>query len=351
MNHKPSKKQMDKLMESSAFNACKSGDVEALDSLIDAGVSVDLTDGFMTLLGKSICANHHELVDLLIRRGANVNARSVNYSPAIFYAVGKKNLRIVKQLIAAGANVNVFDSVDPSNLSILEVAADYEGVDICVELMKNGADWLHATLERSSVLGRLFEIDDGSIFDWIISQKNGLTKTCRYGLTLALWSSQLGHVEQLKLAIEAGAFIDAQDSKWKQTALHWALQEDRADCVKYLLSAGADVSSTNYQDSTPIDVGIKRKNVKAVVRYLTCRGYSSLDDFNDPAGEKFIGMTLENVFENSPFALATLEDLRQPCRSKRAAEKIMGAFSKDIEPAASAAHHPSRLQRPNSLRL
>lgn len=334
---------------SQAFNICRSGSVKELQCLLDAGHPVDMSLDSESLLAAAVKANHHEIVDLLIERGADVNRRKHHFEPVLARAVKNRDMRMVKKLIAAGADVNATEKV--SWHSVLHLAARPGGKEICVELIKNGADWLAQKPRETVTLPRLIEIDDGSIFDAISNQKNFLTKTCAYGLTVTHWMSHLGHLGNLKHAIESGALIDAQDSTWKHTALHWALHADRADCVEYLLSVGANVSLTNRSGVTPVQLGVNMKKATAVVKYLTARGYSPLDVFNDPAGEELIGKPLESLFENFPIALNNLEVLRQEYRSMKASETIMDVFSNAIEPADAAAHHPSIRHRPNSMKL
>jgi ankyrin repeat protein len=300
------------------------------------------------LMTSSVEFSDHDYVEFLIKQGVSANLRGCE-GPMIVKAIENKDLKMVKILLRGGADVNTI----ALNIGgpVIALATHYECKEICVELIKNGGDWMYVSDREGSILRYLDEIDDGSIFSSIFKEKDWLTKTCDSGLTFAHWMSHMGHVDYLKHAIEAGAIIDAQDTTYGQTALHWALLEDRAECVEYLLSAGASVSLPNRSGLTPIQVGINRKRVKAVVRYLTARGYSPLKALSDPACGKLIGNSLEFLFENSPSALGTLEVLCQPHRSKKAAATIMDVFSDAIATTDAAAHHPPRLQRPSSLQL
>ena len=306
----------------------------------------NLNDYCDHLMNCSVEFSDHDCVDFLIKQGVNPNSQ-VCEVPMIGKAIENNDLSMVKILLRGGADVNSIANDAP----VIALAADFGFQEICVELIKNGGDWMYVGARDGSILRDLVKIDDGSIFKSIFEEKDWLTKTCASGLTFAHWMSEIGHVGYLQHAIEAGAIIDAQDPTYGQTALHWALLEDRADCVAYLLSAGANVSLTNKLGLTPIQVGIDRKRVKAVVQYLTARGYSPLDVFNDPAGGILIGKPLEFLFKNSPVALATLEALRQPYRSKKAAATIKDVFLNAIAPADAAAHQPSPRHRPNSMKL
>lgn len=326
---------------SQAVTACQRGNFEVVERLINDGVSVDLIGDTGSLLCESVRGNHHEIVDLLIKGGASLNARSGDFlQPALLVGVQYQDLRMVKQLIVAGGDVNFVDT--SGNVSVLEMAAALGRIELCVELIKNGADWLHVTEKRGSVLSQLFRIDDGSIFDLILSQKNCFTKSCQFGLTLVHWACHIGHVVFLKKAIEAGALIDAHDSTYRQTPLHWAMHADEAECVEYLLGVGANVSLTNHRGYTPIEHGIAMQHAHAVVRYLIARGHSPFDKFQDPASKKFKGRALESLFSGTPDALKTLRILRDSHRSRNAAEKIMGIFIKGEASVIDAVQQPSQ---------
>jgi ankyrin repeat protein len=318
--------------------------------LIDLGLPVDATDGDKSLLVSSVWTEDHKLVAMLIRRGANVNACNESYQPAIFYAVRNENLNMVKQLIAAGADLNCIDSVGPDNLSILEFAAKIGDVDICVELIKNGADWLYATETRAAVSHRLIEVDDGSIIDLILRQENCFTRTSQFGFTLTHWLSHMGDAFNLRRAIKAGALIDAQDSTFEQTALHYAMLGDSAECVEFLLNSGANVSLTNDHGLTAIQLGIGCEAVNSTVQYLTSRKFSPLDILSDPTCGTYLGHSLEDLFKKSLEALRTLEVLCQPHRSLRSAETIMDVFSESTAHAGVAAQ-PELQIRPKTMRL
>lgn len=342
MKNMTRKNSTTQLIKSKTVPAARREEFEEVVRMMNECEPENLNDYCDHLMNCSVEFSDHDYVDFLIKQGVNPNSQ-VCEVPMIGKAIENNDLSMVKILLRGGADVSSIANGAP----VIALATKFGCKEICVELIKNGGNWMYVSDREGSILRYLNRIDDGSIFRSIFEEKDWLTKTCESGLTFAHWMSHIGLVDHLQHAIEAGAIIDAQDPTYGQTALHWALLEDRADCVAYLLSAGANVSLTNKFGLTPIQVGIDRKRVKAVVQYLTARGYSPLDVFNDPAGGILIGKPLEFIFKNSPVALATLEAERQPYRSEKAAATIMDVFSNAIEAApadaaaAAAIHHPS----------
>lgn len=110
-------------------------------------------------------------------------------------------------------------------------------------------------LFESAVTGRLemSEYFIGIGADVNISDKDGFTPLH--------FAAIYYRVEILKLLLEKGAVIDAQDS-WGNTALSRAVYESkgRGDVIKLLLENGANRNLKNYYDISPLDLANKIAN-------------------------------------------------------------------------------------------
>lgn len=313
-----------------AFAACQRGDIEELQRLLDAGVSVESKNLFDSLLSEAVRCKQHGLVDLLISRGANLNERNGALRPVIVMAVVNQDLQMVRKLTAAGADVRA--CLPNGDVPVLGLAALIGSREICVELIKSGAEWWQSTTSYDCALGAILEIDDGSILEAISSQPDWVEKKTRAGLTLAHIASWNGHIDYLKRAVEAGASIDVPDGQCGHTVLHWAFISDRENCVEYLLSVGASMCAKSVSNFTPLEAGIVSKKAHTVVSYLISRCQSPLAALADPACTRFHGQLLENLFSDSEEALATLAALSQPIRSMSSAKEIENIVFNAIAP-------------------
>lgn len=114
------------------------GDSTKVVSLLDDGVDVNVIYKGGTALYLAAYEGHLNLVNVLLNRGANVDAKDDPYgNTALGAAVYKNDRSIVKRLIEAGADVNMRDRDGFTTLMIAVANADDE---IVMDLLEAGAD-------------------------------------------------------------------------------------------------------------------------------------------------------------------------------------------------------------------
>ena len=126
----------------------------------------------------------------------------------------------VKRLIEAGADVN---AQSKAGWTALMLASEKGHIDIVKLLVEEGADVNSVTKfeVRSTSYGGIYK-------DY---EPTG-------GYTALMAASEYGHTEIVKLLIEGGADINAQDED-SYTALRYAVREGHTEIVKLLYEAGA----------------------------------------------------------------------------------------------------------------
>ena len=88
-----------------------------------------------------------------------------------------------------------------------------------------------------------------------------------YGLLPLGRAADGGHVEVMRLLLEAKADIDAQDKFGLFTALHWACRAGAVDAVGFLLAAGANKEAESKEGMTPLCMACRNRHPR-VVRLL-----------------------------------------------------------------------------------
>jgi ankyrin repeat protein len=121
------------------------GDRTTLEALIDADPRIAESDA--VFMG-AVDFGHHELVQWLLERGANINARSdAPTNTALHSAAWNGDLRMVKLLVEAGANRAAMDDEHHNTpLGWAEVAATVTNNPACNDV----ADYLRSTPSSTS---------------------------------------------------------------------------------------------------------------------------------------------------------------------------------------------------------
>ncbi len=164
----------------------------------------------------------------LIRKNADVNARQVDGSTALHWAVYRDDLEAADLLIAAGANVRV---VTREEVTPLAMACLHGSVRMVERLLKAGAD----PKERGP-----------------------------NGETMLMFAARNGQVDLIKRLVAARVDINAREDLRGTTALMWAVTERHSEAVRVLLAAGANPGVKSGPAGLPQNYFAPRLNVKSV---------------------------------------------------------------------------------------
>lgn len=135
---------------SAAGRGGKSADKKKCECLLDEhkgkldinqSDSVSSVKSGYTALGIAVVFGHADVIDLLLRRGANVNKLNSHsqYRPAWLAALYNR-VELLAQLLAAGANVNEVCDVHRAYPTALHVASFFGHSEVVRALLKAGAD-------------------------------------------------------------------------------------------------------------------------------------------------------------------------------------------------------------------
>lgn len=74
-------------------------------------------------------------------------------------------------------------------------------------------------------------------------------------------AAQKGNAYAIQAMLDKGIPVDPR-TQWKETPLHFAVRNNRLDCVNALLAGGASTSAETYGGDTPAQVAAKYKMAK-----------------------------------------------------------------------------------------
>jgi ankyrin repeat protein/catechol 2,3-dioxygenase-like lactoylglutathione lyase family enzyme len=227
------------------FEACTSGDVEALRALLQKNPSLVRTansrarHGNWTGLHTAAQAGHVDAVKLLLQHGADPNAREAgdNTYP-IHWAAAGGHLEIVRALLDAGGDVHGIGDVH--ELDVIGWATVYRPPgdvpsDVMALLTERGARHhiYSAIATGDAALVRALVERDASALDRRMSRfENGQTP-----LHFAI---SRGQYDMLPLLVELGVDLEAPDDHG-QTAMASAMLRGDREAMRHLHAGGANV--------------------------------------------------------------------------------------------------------------
>ncbi len=121
----------------SLIAAASSGDVEMASRLLDEGANIDELSSMGTALHAASLRGHTEMVRLLIRRGATLDAEHNLLGTPLHAAARFNNVAVLNILVAAGANLEVFNNHGYTAIQIAVIESRLEAVQALIELGAN----------------------------------------------------------------------------------------------------------------------------------------------------------------------------------------------------------------------
>ncbi|HQP04983.1 MAG TPA: ankyrin repeat domain-containing protein, partial [Bacteroidales bacterium] len=221
--------------------ASKEGSFEIAQLLIEKGANVNARNEYgETPLHFASKEGSFEIAQLLIERGANVNAKA-KYSHTPLHYASEGYLDIAKLLIEKGADVNAKISDDLryyAGYTPLHFASKEGSFEIAQLLIEKGAD-VNAKNEFGETPLHLASTDMAEL---LIEKGANVNARNEYGETpLHYLKGYLG-MAMAELLIEKGADVNAK-AKYGYTPLHFAVYKEEFEIAKLLIEKGADVNA------------------------------------------------------------------------------------------------------------
>ncbi|KAK3563407.1 hypothetical protein QTP86_026229, partial [Hemibagrus guttatus] len=234
------------------------------------GVNMDTTSSLkMTAMASQSIFSYVEeenlpAVKAYLDKHRDVDSRSDNGQTPLMLAAEQGSVEIVQELIRRGANVNL-DDVDCWTALI---SASKEGhVEVVQELLANNANLEHRDMGGWTALmwgaykGRV------EVARLLLEKGANPNITGQYGVYPIIWAAGRGHAEIVRLLLQHGAKVNCSD-KYGTTALIWAARKGHYDCVMHLLENGANVDQEGANSMTALIVAVRGGYTEVVKELL-----------------------------------------------------------------------------------
>ncbi|XP_076129143.1 kinase D-interacting substrate of 220 kDa B isoform X1 [Alosa pseudoharengus] len=194
-----------------------------------------------------------------------VDGRSDNGQTPLMLAAEQGSLEIIQELIRRGANVNL-DDVDC--WSALICAAKEGHVDVVKELLESSAYIEHRDMGGWTALMWAAYKGRVEVTQVLLeNEANPNTTGHQYSVYPIIWAAGRGHSEIVHLLLKHGAKVNCSD-KYGTTPLIWASRKGHYDCVMHLLENGADVDQEGANSMTALIVAVKGGYTEVVKELL-----------------------------------------------------------------------------------
>jgi len=314
--------------------AARAGDIEKVKSLLAAGANVnEKGPGDRTALHAACENGHTEVARLLVDRGAEVNATTDGVTPLIF-AAAKGDKKTVELLLSKGAHVNAKSRLGRTpllaamaspaaghkevaellfskgaNIPPLHLAAYLGDVEKVKKCLQDGIDInsqedfgctaLHAAAYGGKKDIVEFLIDKGAdvnaqakdlfsrtplfcaaihnhenIADLLLAKGADVNAKHEIGFPLLYYAIWDQNMDAIKLLMRKGANVNGRDTGSGKTALHYAIWEGNKDIVELIIAGGADLNAQDKQGYTALHYATIEGR-KQMVELLTAKGAAS----------------------------------------------------------------------------
>ena len=217
---------------------------------------------------------------LLLTTIAAVLLMGCGSSVDIWEAAEQGNIKVVKQHLAAGMDVN---AKDLRGWTPLHLATDQGHKEVVELLIAKGANVNAKNSQGWTPLMVAAERGDVDIANLLVIKESDLNSH-KKGWTSLHRAAFYDKVEIAGFLIELGLDVNARDDRG-QTPLHWPANYGRAPMVKYLISRGADVNAVAmdgvFSGQTPLDAANK-DNQGAVAVLLRRHGGKTREELEAP---------------------------------------------------------------------
>jgi ankyrin repeat protein len=259
----------------------------AVRSLIDqrADVNAPQADG-ATALHWAVRWDDLEMVDLLLKSGANPKSSNRNGATPLFLASENGSAQVLERLLDAGVDPNV--AVLPNGETALMLAARSGHLDAVKALVDHGANVNTAeNLDGTTALMWAAFENHPAVIDFLFQRGadvNARSKVVapparrggnpnndaedappptntKGGLSALIIAAREGHVESVRALIAAGTAVN-QRSGDQTSPLLAAVQNGFYDVAALLLDNNADPNLANAKGWTPLYMVVKNRNIE-----------------------------------------------------------------------------------------
>ncbi|XP_057328463.1 putative ankyrin repeat protein RF_0381 [Microplitis mediator] len=228
--------------------------------VVDPCEIIDYNGQSYTTLQIAILASDEDFIDYLLDNRVDVNDVT-RCGAALHLAVHQKNIKLIKKLVDAGADINV-TSLD-NNFTPLHLAVDGNDIELVKFLINQGANVnVKVACSQRTPLEIAVSQSNDALIDLLLSNNADTNLSKNSNETALHLAVKLENLTLIKTLVEAGADLNAHSPAYKVTPLYLAIDQNHYGIAEFLITQGADV---NYifdikGNCTLLHIAVRNKN-------------------------------------------------------------------------------------------
>ncbi|KAI5848411.1 ankyrin repeat-containing domain protein [Tricharina praecox] len=266
--------------------------------LVEAGASIDMLRG-IGIMRKAVEERNIRLVRQLLKVGVDIEEIDSEGRTPLALAVYKGYDDICKLLVEAGASIDM-----SRGIGIMHKAVQVWGVKSVQQLLKVGVDIEEDDSEGRTPLALAAYKGYEHICKLLLGAGADFEKVDFQGRTPLALAAYEGCEAVCELLLEAGASIEEDRGHWGTTPLLHSVRYGQTAIAELLIEKGADVCARNDNHETAIHCALQVADAKSLICILE-NGARGLVDERDRSGLT----ALHKIAAESslPFAKALVE--------------------------------------------
>lgn len=268
-----SNEKSEKQIEAALFGTVLGNNLAMLEKLLNkvSDINSVINEDGKTLLHVAAKNNLTEVVKVLIKNGADVNAES-KYNelcpfskfgtPPLINAIASDSLETMQLLISHGAYVN--KKVESDDDTALDVAIKFASTDVVEFLINCGTDVNTQNQFYQTPLRLALENDRFDVAKMLIKKGSDINQRYEYGQTLLHLFIIAEDLDSVRFLIDFGIDVNVS-SENGNTPIHYSaknLSRKGFRIAKLLLKNGVNIEAVNNENKSPLYLSIKNNNFR-----------------------------------------------------------------------------------------
>lgn len=335
--------------ETPLISAITTGDDELVQLMLQRGASVEARCADqITPLTHAVSHGYLSILELLLRRDAQIDSKTAGWT-ALHKAADMVNISIVRLLLENGADIEARSPKDfsPKKHPLARLGSDYDDYD---EVDASDVDEGWTALLRASAKGQ------DAMVGLLLEKGADIEARNPSNGTPLICAAEGNYEATVELLLKSGANVNAEDQfGWKplhrvmvnrggegvaqmllthganinarcsylKTPLHHAIEKGNDSMVSFLLTAGADFEARDIAERTPLHTAIESR-LENMVHLLLEAGADA--DAKDKGGHDALGAA-NRALRRSPEIISLLARHKKAMRNSAASRQSSGSGS------------------------